>query len=292
MKKIDIKILKNNITHYQSKGYICNIGDIITINIGDLSPTSKKIERRVCDCNCDNCNCEKEYSRQHNYNVVTFNSYGKDINPICLKLEQFKEYRRSKVESTNLIKYGVKAPLQNKIIQTKQKQTMVEKYGVEYPSQSTEIMAKIKETNLQKYGGTNPMASSQVREKVRVSLYENENVPTSIQQKELKELLSEYFKDEATVILNFPESTTSLDIALLIQDNKIDIEYDGGYWHQDEQKDRRRDEFLKSKGYKILRIRSGHLLPDITQIINSLEYLINQNHSFTEIILADWNNNI
>ena len=42
-----------------------------------------------------------------------------------------------------------------------------------------------------------------------------------------------------------------MDIALFINQNKIDIEYDGWYWHQDKQKDIVRDNLIKRQGYKI-----------------------------------------
>lgn len=57
------------------------------------------------------------------------------------------------------------------------------------------------------------------------------------------------------------------------------------YWHQDYQKDRRRDEFVKSQGYKVLRIRANKSLPTNEQIINAIDYLVKDNHSYTSIEL-------
>ena len=59
-------------------------------------------------------------------------------------------------------------------------------------------------------------------------------------------------------------------------------------WHQNQQKDRRRDEFSKSQGWKILRIKSGILLPTLEQLKYSIEKLINSSRTFTSIILNDW----
>lgn len=56
-------------------------------------------------------------------------------------------------------------------------------------------------------------------------------------------------------------------------------------------KDRRRDEFLKKEGYKILRIKSGHKIPSKEELIQSLNKLIREDYSYTEIVLNDWNNN-
>ena len=63
----------------------------------------------------------------------------------------------------------------------------------------------------------------------------------------------------------------------------MDIEYDGEYWHQDAQQDRRRDEFVKSQGYKILRIRGRYDIPNREQLIQHIEKLVNSQHTFDVI---------
>jgi len=68
-------------------------------------------------------------------------------------------------------------------------------------------------------------------------------------------MLNNMLNNKYEIKLNYPLSNVSLDIALFIDDIKIDIEYDGWYWHKDQQKDRRRDEFLKSQGWKILELK-------------------------------------
>ena len=58
----------------------------------------------------------------------------------------------------------------------------------------------------------------------------------------LEEIYPDYFSE-----LNYVLSSLFLDIILIVNDEiKIDIEYDGNYWHKDSQKDRRRDEYVKS----------------------------------------------
>ena len=69
---------------------------------------------------------------------------------------------------------------------------------------------------------------------------------------------------------------------------KVDIEYDGFHWHQDAEKDRRRDEVVKNNGYKVLRIKSGHKIPTIEQLQEAFEYLSKPDTTFTQIILSDW----
>ena len=67
---------------------------------------------------------------------------------------------------------------------------------------------------------------------------------------------------------------------------KIDVEYDGWYWHKDtEERDKKRNYKVLNLGYKILRIKSKFLLPTEGQIKLAVEYLTNENHHYTEIVL-------
>ena len=79
-----------------------------------------------------------------------------------------------------------------------------------------------------------------------------------------------------------------LDIFLCVENIKIDIEYDGWFWHQDLQQDIKRDKFLQSNGFKTLRIRSGHLIPTEQELFDTIDELIYTNHCFREIVLSDW----
>jgi len=53
------------------------------------------------------------------------------------------------------------------------------------------------------------------------------------------------------VELNYPVLNYSIDIALPVE--KIAIEYDGSYWHQNEEADRKRQNKIESLGWKFLR---------------------------------------
>ena len=63
------------------------------------------------------------------------------------------------------------------------------------------------------------------------------------------------------------------------------VEYDGKYWHQDEQTDRRRDEYVKSQGYKVIRIIGNRQIPSKEILTLSIQKLIENNLAFTKIIL-------
>lgn len=65
-----------------------------------------------------------------------------------------KKCTLDKRKETNVKKYGVENPTQNKEIKEKQKSTLLERYGVEVPCKSSEIKNKLADTNLKKYGNT------------------------------------------------------------------------------------------------------------------------------------------
>lgn len=107
----------------------------------------------------------------------------------------------------------------------------------------------------------------------------DQNIKTSSQQKSICDMIGGE--------LNYKISGLHVDIVL--KNEKIIIEYDGWFWHGKEQKrDRRRDEYLKSLGWRILRIKSNRKMPTKEQLDNSLSILRNNEHKYTEIVLDDW----
>lgn len=189
---------------------------------------------------------------------------------------------RSKIRCTMLERYGVVHPKQNEHIKEKEKIHNREKYGVDYYSQTQECKNRIKETNLERYGYEHTLQVPSIREKGMKTLSANHSCPTSKQQIVLCDILKELY---GACRLNHPCGNCFLDCVIEINGNKIDIEYDGAYWHQDEQRDRKRDEFVKSQGYKVLRIVGGHKVPTKEQIVEAIDYLVKGNHSFNKINL-------
>lgn len=96
------------------------------------------------------------------------------------------------------------------------------------------------------------------------------------------------------VELNYPYSTCSLDILIIMPDGtKIDFEYDGSHWHDDEQKkrDRKRDEFLKGQGFKIIRMESKRSIPSWEQIEDEINYLMEKpERKFAHLCIDNINN--
>lgn len=135
-KKIEVKIVSKNLNHFNDLNYNVKYGDIVSVNVTDLSKHSK-IKVFV---SCDICGKEKEktyqnYLKQHTQNMDT-----------C------QQCKNIKTKKTMLKKYGVEHALQNKTFMDKTKKTMLEKYGVENPANSVEIRKKTKETVKEKYG--------------------------------------------------------------------------------------------------------------------------------------------
>ena len=110
------------------------------------------------------------------------------------------------------------------------------------------------------------------------------NFVSKSEQELVKILIQIYGKEFCIPQFYIPPFT--LDCLLIINHIKIDVEYDGWYWHQNRQeKDADRDNKLFSLGYKVLRIRANKLLPTIEQIQNAINYLLNTNFLFTSIEL-------
>lgn len=215
---------------------------------------------------------------------------------------------REKMRSTTLCRYGVEYAAQSDVVKEQMKNTCIDRYGVTHfsqtqkykekmattcqerygadtPFQSSDILQKARQTLRDRYGVENPIQIPEVREKVRQSLMENGTGKASKQQIQLYEIVKKKYPD---AILNYPFSTCSLDVFICVNNIKIDIEYDGWYWHQDKQTDIRRDKFLQSCGLKTLRIRSGAMLPTERELFDAIDYLVNAEHRFKEIILSDW----
>lgn len=187
-----------------------------------------------------------------------------------------------KQRNTMIARYGVPHPKQCEEIKQREREHNREKYGYDYYWQTKEGKEKIRKTNVEKYGVENPAASDEIRAKINQTLLENGTVKTSSQQIELKEMLDMMYGE---CKLNYPCGKCFLDCAINIKGCLIDVEYDGRYWHQDEQRDRRRDEFVKSCGYKILRIRANHSIPTEGQLTEAIDYLLKEGNDFTTIEL-------
>lgn len=133
------------------------------------------------------------------------------------------------------------------------------------------------ETCEERYGGKSSQCSLDVRKKTMNTRMNNGNIPISKQESAMIELLREIYGKE-NCIPQYILDRIAFDCLLIIDDVKIDVEYDGKYWHRDEHKDIRRDYFTISKGYKVLRFRGNYAIPTKEQIVNGVNYLVNSEH--------------
>ena len=91
-----------------------------------------------------------------------------------------------KSTNTNIKKYGVENPLQNKDIKNKMKKTNLEKYGVENPFQNEDIKNKITLTNLKKYGVEHPLQNEDVKNKIKITNLEKYGFESPLQNEDIK----------------------------------------------------------------------------------------------------------
>lgn len=214
---------------------------------------------------------------------------------------------KEKIKNTNLEKYGVEYASSSEIVKEKRKNTNLERYGCEIISKSEKIKEKIKRTNLEKYGyicslnhpdiaqkaiKTNlerygvpyTTQSPEIIAKMRESLYKNGSIPTSKAEQKTCDLLKGIYGEESCVP-GYPYSKLNFDCLLKINDIKIDVEYDGDFWHKNrKEKDKRRDYFLIKNGFKVLRIKANNKIPTKEQIIEAIDCLVSD-HSFYELKL-------
>lgn len=89
--------------------------------------------------------------------------------------------------------------------------------------------------------------------------------------------------------LNYPEGRYRIDIAIVRRSQKIAVEYDAQYWHEGrEEQDIKRDKYLISKGWKILHIKSGCLLPTQKQLKTFISCLLEKDNKVCNLYLKDW----
>jgi very-short-patch-repair endonuclease len=271
---------------YIALGYkFTNIGDKFTIDVKDLSPNS----HYVVKVKCDFCGCIIEKKMQ-TYILQHHPKYG----DCCAKCQPQKN------KLVCMDKYGVDNGSKTQETINKIKQTCIDKYGVDNPARidgvgekiskkvkeickSEEYIEKRKKTNRERYGFDSPMQSPEIRKKISRTLRNNGSCPTSKQQLYICDLLKEIY---GNCELNKMAYGFSLDCFIEVEGIKIDVEYDGWYWHKNRrEQDKRKNDFLIDRGYRVLRIRANRKAPTKEQIIKAVDYLVKDNHHLAYIDL-------
>ena len=129
-------------------------------------------------------------SKMHNLSIQEYYDkfYKKENEGVCLNCGKNTHFKRfidgyykfcsykcagnyketiDKRKNTNIERYGVEAPLQNKDIFNKAKETIIKKYNVENISQNKEIKEKKIKTTMEHYGVINPFNIDRVKEHCR-----------------------------------------------------------------------------------------------------------------------------
>lgn len=282
--------------YYESLGYeYTGKNAELWVKIEDLPLNSHIKVEVICDfCGKEYSKVYKDYNFQHNGGDCCVDCEG--IKSLKTGRERYgKNYRGEILREISLERYGIDNVAKLNEIQEKIRSTNLERYGMSCAlvdkknhekgiecSWNEDSREKRKATNVKRYGYEWGLSCPDIREKINNSYYNNGTQKTSIPQIRLSELIKEIY---GNCELNYPCGRCSLDCMVDVNGDKIDVEYDGKYWHQDEQKNRRRDEYVKSQGYKILRIIGNRQIPTKEVLTLSIQKLIENNLAFTKIIL-------
>lgn len=222
--------------------------------------------------------------------------YKEKWNKTC-KERYGKDYRKqfvNKAFETFRGKSGYDYPSQSPKVREKITKSYIDHYGVSNPQLSSEVREQTEKTCLERYGYTTPLQSAEIKEKISQTAYKNGTIPTSRQQFYLFNL---YKSIDDSAQLNYPISHFNADICF--PEEKLDIELDcGGHnltvktgqltQEQFDKKEMIRDRVIKSKGYKIIRIKSKtSKLPHdeilLQLLLDAKQYFYNYpNHSWIE----------
>lgn len=275
-----------NKEHLESKGYkYTHTGDPVYVKLEDMKKGSKCKVKVICDfCGKEIVKTYKDYNRQRKTNPIDCcdNCHGEKS-----KITNQEKYGgnspacsvevRNKMSNTFKEKYGwdwiSKAPE----IKQKKKETNLLNYGVENASQAEEVKLKIKRTCMEKYGGPSSQNSLEVRRKTIKTLTNNNGVYSSKPEREMVLKLKEIYGEE-NCFPQYPLDLIVFDCLIIVNGVKIDVEFDGTYWHKDTHKDIKRDYFTFSNGIKVLRFKGDYVAPSKEQIIQSVDYLVNNEH--------------
>lgn len=299
---------------YTELGYVfTKMGDYFDVKVKDLSKNSHKKIIAICDyCGEELVTEYRDYCKRKDNNeaVTCHKCFRKKGANTCLirygannpsRVKEFQNKRnktfdekfggnpfaneqvKKKIKQQYLEKYGVEHSSQVKEIREKIKCTNLERYGYNTPSKSLEVKKKAEKTNIKRYGVKASILNSDIRRKGIKTMLQNGRTCKSKSEIKMYQLLQKIYGAENCDDSQIVDGKL-LDIVLWIKGNKIDIEYDGSYWHRNKFKDINRDIRLRSRGYKILRVKGNYQIPTQEQLKNAIDYLVN-NHSKTTIIL-------
>lgn len=160
-KTVKIKRAGNNkLKHYEKFGYDVSTNEF-EVNVEHLTKSNKSMIETECDI------CHNVISKRFDLYNKNISNYGFfTCSNVC---------GREKAKLTNLKKYGVENPTQNKEVYDKIIKTNIEKYGYKSPMQNEEILNKANETMIERYGGIGSQ-SEKIKEKIQKTMIEKYGV--------------------------------------------------------------------------------------------------------------------
>lgn len=270
---VDVKWYSGNKEYYTKLGYkFTKMYGVLQVPFNLTLHKSRLFVKVHCDY------CGEEYTTRYS-NYQLSESRGKVACKKCKKL---------KIADTLQIRYGSSSLWGSEELREKAKQSMMNKYGCKHAMQSIKGQENFKEAMKEKYGYDNPAHCPELQAKAKATMYVNGNVPTSASEKKVVDMLITLYGED-NCYPGYPVDKVNLDCLLNIDGVKIDVEYDGLYWHQDTKDyDRRRNHWLISQGYKVLRIKGNKNddMPSIERLKEEVDYFLD-NHSIGYI---DMNN--
>ena len=293
-----IKVRWNGQTkkYWQTKGYtFTKINDEFEVKVEDLPPKSAMFVEVECDY------CGEIFSIRM-YSYTSCSKCGKIACKHCVGKKAIEtnidKYGVSNVmqvsdihnrmKETLYANYGVYHPSESKELHDKavansdmqasvpkRKKTCLERYGVDNVAKTDEVIQKAKNTCKIRYGGESSQCDDAVRQKSWDTLFAGGKIPTSTPERAMVETLKEMYGEE-NCISQYLIGKYSLDCLLTLNGTKIDVEYDGKFWHQGKQnKDEIRDKYCVNHGYKVLRFCGTDKVPSKEQIKEAVDYLVN-----------------
>lgn len=149
--------------------------------------------------NCNNFLTYTQYLNKKQYcsrKCINYFEINQKIKNTCIKkynknnISQLSSIKNKKIQ-TSLIHYGVKYPVQSKIVKNKIKNTLLKNYNVEHPSQNNEIKEKIKQTIFNKYGVSSHNKLENIKKKKIQTCLKNFGVKYGILSNKSKQKLKE-----------------------------------------------------------------------------------------------------
>lgn len=258
---VQVRWASSNMKYYIGQGInFTKIGELFEVPAKILSPKSSAKVKVVCDY------CGKEYHTKY----ATYCKSAERGKVACIGCKQKKR------EDSFVSKYGVSSPGSSDICRAKAIESMVNKYGYGYALQTTSGKKNFEQSMLEKYNYCNPAFSPELSYKAKVTAYNNGTFVTSVPEQKMISILKDLY-GENNCYPGYPVDRVNLDCLLVVDGVKIDVEYDGHYWHKDTKLyDQHRNHWLIANGYKVIRVlgNAKDTLPSRERLKEEVDYIL------------------